>query len=138
MVEKSHPSGMPAGFHLIELLIVIAVIAILSALLIPQIKDVRENAQTSIARQQQAELQTALGNWIIAKSSGPGGLAAARSAFNGTKLALLQGYLQEGTYSSLSGNGDTVTSAALDGANAYLQFSSWSSDQQPTVQWINR
>jgi hypothetical protein len=51
---------------------------------------------------------------------------------------LLQNYLQEATYASMSGSGDTVTSAALDTAGAYLQFSSWGSGQQPTVQWVNR
>lgn len=128
----------PAGLSLVELLVVIAVLAILAALLIPVISPMQKNAQEAVARQQQAQLQTALDNWIVARSSGPGGLAAARAAYTGTKLALLQDYLQASTYSNLSGNGDAVTSAALDGANAYLQFSSWSTGQQPTVQWINR
>jgi len=126
------------AFSLVEILLVIAVIGILSAVLIPQIFNLRSQAQVTTARQQQAELQTALGSWIVATSSGPGGLAAARTAYTGTKLALLQGYLQEGTYASLTGNGDTVTSAALDGANAYLSFSAWTSSQQPAVQWVNR
>ena len=99
----------------------------------------RQSAHQALARQQQAELQSALGSWVVAKSSGPGGLAAARAAYSGTKLSLLQNYLQTSTYASLSGSGDTVTSAALDSANAYLQFSAWSvGGQQPTVQWINR
>ncbi len=125
------------AFSLIEILIVIIVIVILSSLLIPQISRVRESAQISVARQQQTELQTALGNWIVAQSSRPGGLAAARAAYTGTKLSLLQSYLQAGTYASLSGSGDNVTSAALDGANAHLQFSAWPLDGQPTVDWIN-
>ena len=128
------------AFSLVEVLLVIAVIGILSTLLMPQILNMRAQAQTTTARQQQAELQTALGNWIVAKSSGPGGLAAARTAYTGNKLALLQNYLQESTYASLTpATADTVTSTALDGAKAYLQFSSWSvGGQQPTVQWINR
>jgi len=127
------------GFSLVEVLVVIAVIGIVSALVLPQVMNVQSSASVSLARQQQAELQTALGNWIVAKSSGPGGLAAARSAYTGTKLALLQNYLQESTYASLAGSGDTVSSAALDSANAYLQFSAWSvGGQQPSVQWINR
>jgi len=94
-----------------------------------------------LARQQQAELQTALGNWVIAQSAGPGGLAAARSPYNGTvsaKLQLLENYLQASSYAALSGTGDNVTSAALDSASAYLQFSDWASGGQPTVQWVNR
>lgn len=126
------------GFSLIELLVVIVVLVILSSLLIPQITRVKEGAQDSIARQQQVELQTALGNWIAAKSSEPGGLAGARAAYTGTKLALLQNYLQAATYASLSGSGDTVTSAALSGANAHLEFSAWPSGGQPTVNWVNQ
>lgn len=125
------------GLSLVELLIVIAVIAVLAGLLLPVVLNLKQGAQLTTARQQQAELQTALGNWIVAKSSG-GGLAAARTAYTGTKLDLMQNYLQEATYESLSGDEDTVTSPALDGANAYLEFSSWNSDQQPTVKWVNR
>ena len=131
------PRGL-AGISLVELLIVIAVLAILSALLIPFVSPMQRSAHEAVARQQQAQLQTALDNWIVATSGAAGGLAASRAAYTGTKLSLLQNYLQDATYSSLSGEGDTVTSAALDGANAYLQFSSWNVGQQPTVQWINQ
>ena len=62
----------PSAFSLVEILIVIVVIVILSSLLIPQITRVKEGAQVSVARQQQVEIQTALGNWIAAKSSEPG------------------------------------------------------------------
>lgn len=123
---------------MVEVLVVVAIIGVTSALIIPQIVNARSGASQSVARQQQAELQTALGNWIVAKSSEQGGIAAARAAYTGTKLTILQNYLQEATYSSLSGSGDTVTSSALDSANAYLQFSSWPVGQQPTVRWINR
>ena len=125
------------AFSLIELLIVIIVIVVLSSILIPQITQVKDGAQVSVARQQQVELQTALGNWIAAKSSEPGGLAGARAAYTGTKLALLQNYLQAATYASLSGSGDTVTSAALTSANAHLEFSAWASGGEPTVNWVN-
>ncbi len=140
-VQSSMRLGTPCsktGMSLVELLITIAIIAVLSALLIPYISPMRGGTQEAVARQQQAQLQTALDNWVVATSGGPGGLAAARTAYTGTKLALLQNYLQAATYANLSGDGDTVTSAALDGANAYLQFSSWSVGEQPTVQWINR
>jgi prepilin-type N-terminal cleavage/methylation domain-containing protein len=131
------------AFSLVEILVVIAVIAILSTLLLPRISGINEASHTAVARQQQAELQTALGNWIIAQSSGPGGLAAARVAYTGTnvtdKIDLLQPYLQASTYASLDGDGDTVGSPALDKANAYLQFSPWTiSSQQPIVEWKNK
>ena len=126
------------AFSLVEILIVILVIGIITAFVFPQIRNARQASEEVIARQQQAELQVALGNWIVSASSGPGGLAAARTAYAGDKLALISDYLQVSTADSFSGSGDTVSSAALDGANAYLQFSAWSIGQQPTVQWINR
>ncbi len=139
IITNSAKQAKGAAFSLVEILILIVVIGVISALLIPQISAVQDSASLSVARQQQAELQTALGSWLAAKSSEPGGLAAARSAYTGTKLGLLQNYLQESTYAALDGSGDTVTSPALDKAGAYLQFSSWSAgSQQPTVQWINR
>ena len=131
------------GFSFVEILVAVAVIAVLSALLLPRIAGIDEASHTAVARQQQAELQTALGNWIIAQSSRPGGLAAARDAYTGTnvvnKLDLLQPYLQASTYGSLDADGDTVESPALDKANAYLQFSPWTvSSQQPIVEWKNK
>lgn len=132
---------MPQGFSLVEMLMVIAVIGIISALVLPQILDIKSGAQNSVARQQQAQIQTALDSWIAAESGKPGGLAAARALYsdaNGAKLQLLQKYLQPSTYDGLSPSGNSVTSSALDSANAYLQFSEWPSGGQPTVDWINR
>ena len=130
------------GLSLVELLIVVAILGVIAALLLPYFSPMQGMASQQIARQQQAELHTALGNWVVAQSSGPGGLAAARVAYSGhsgAKLQLLQSYLQPATYATLSGTGDRVTSSALSGANAYLQFSSWSTAaQQPIVQWINQ
>ncbi len=60
------------AFSLIEILIAVAVIAIISAFLISSISGTTQQANQTVARQQQAELQTALGNWISAASAGPG------------------------------------------------------------------
>ena len=127
------------AFSLVEILVVIAILAVLAALVLPQIINIRGSAHLSTARQQQVELQTALGNWIVAQSSGGGGLAAAKAAYTGNKLALLQNYLQTATYSSLSGSNNDVSSAALDGANAKLKFSAWPAGAgQPSVLWVNK
>ena len=126
------------GLSLVELLIVIAIIAILATLVIPNVSSIRGATSEAVARQQQAELQTALGAWISASSAGPGGLAAARGAYNGagSKLGLLQNYLQPATYAALSGNGSSVSSEALAEAGASLQFSSWAVDSAPSVNWV--
>lgn len=138
-IMKPLATSKARAFSLVEILIVIAVLAVLATLVLPQIMNIRGSAHLSTARQQQVELQTALGNWIVAQSSGAGGLAAAKSAYTGNKLALLQNYLQSATYAALTGSGDDVTSAALNAANAKLQFSSWPTGTgQPSVLWVNK
>ena len=128
------------GLSLIEMLLAVAILGIMGALLIPYVSPMKGGASVQVARQQQAELQTALGSWVAKASSGPGGLAAARASYNnaGSKLALLQDYLQPSTYSALSGSGNSVTSAALTEAGASLQFSSWSISSPPSVSWVGQ
>jgi prepilin-type N-terminal cleavage/methylation domain-containing protein len=125
------------GLSLVELLVVIAIIAVLATLVIPNISSIRGGTNQAVARQQQAELQTALGSWAAAASAGPGGLAAARTAYNnaGSKLGLLQDYLQPATYAALTGSGSSVSSAALTASGASLQFSAWSVGGSPSVNW---
>jgi len=119
------------------MLVVIAVIASISAVLLPYVSPMRRASSEQIARQQQAELQTALGSWIAATSSGPGGLAAARQAYSqsSSKLGLLQNYLQPATYAAFGGSGNNVTSAVLSAAGTSLQFSSWGVGGYPSVNW---
>lgn len=127
-----------AALSLLELLIVIAIIAILATLVLPNISPMRGAASTQIARQQQAELQTALGAWIAFASSAPGGLAAARTAYTGAdrKLDLLADYLQPATVANLSNSGSVINSAALSAAGAQLEFSGWSgTTDAPVVEW---
>ncbi len=128
------------GFSLMEMLLTVAIIGVVAVMLIPAISPMKQGSSVQVARQQQAELQTALGSWIAATSSGPGGLAAARGTYNsaGSKLALLQNYLQPSTYSMFSGSGSGVTSDALTAAGASLQFSSWGVDDAPSVNWVGQ
>ena len=127
-----------SGFSFFELLVVVAMLGVIATLLITYVSPMRETTSIQVARQQQAELQTALGAWIAATSSGPGGLAAARGSYNGagSKLGLLQAYLQPATYAALSGSGSSVSSGALAEAGASLQFSSWGVDDSPSVNWV--
>jgi hypothetical protein len=122
------------------MLITVAIMGTIAALVMPYVSPMRGASSVQIARQQQAELQTALGSWIAARSAGPGGLAAARSAYNsaGSKLSLLQNYLQPSTYAAFSGGGSSVSSDALNGAGASLQFTSWGSSGAPSVIWVGQ
>jgi type II secretory pathway pseudopilin PulG len=125
---------------LVEMLLVVAILGIIAALLIPYVSPMKGSASIQVARQQQSELQTALGSWVAKASSGPGGLAAARATYNGagSKLALLQNYLQPATYAAFSGSGSSVSSEALSAAGASLQFSSWSVSSAPMVSWVGQ
>jgi prepilin-type N-terminal cleavage/methylation domain-containing protein len=128
------------AFSLVEILVVIAVIAILSSLVIVALFGTAKQTSEIVARQQQAELQTALGNWITTTSSEPGGLAESRRKYTNTanKLSLLTNYLQEATYLRLTNTGNAVRSSALTASKARLEFSSsWSTTDAPVVNWVN-
>jgi prepilin-type N-terminal cleavage/methylation domain-containing protein len=129
-----------SGMSLLEVLLVVVIIGILATLLIPSISPMKQGSSIQVARQQQAELQTALGSWVAAASAGPGGLAAARGSYNsaGSKLGLLEDYLQPATYAMFSGSGSSVSSEALTAAGASLQFSAWSVDSAPAVTWVGQ
>jgi prepilin-type N-terminal cleavage/methylation domain-containing protein len=132
----------PKAFSLVEVIIVVAVIGILAAFIISSLSGTSEYAHQVVARQEQAELQTALGNWIAAASSDPGGLANARWKYTNTadKLLLLSNYLQDATYQRLrlTSTGPIVRSPALTASKARLEFSSsWSTADVPSVNWIN-
>lgn len=130
------------AFSLVEVLIVVAVIGILIAFVISSISGSSEYAHQVMARQEQAELQTALGNWIAATSSSPGGLAEARRKYTdeANKLLLLSNYLQDATFQRLrlTSTGEVVRSPALTASKARLEFSSsWSTTDVPSVNWVN-
>jgi prepilin-type N-terminal cleavage/methylation domain-containing protein len=127
------------AFSLVELLVVIAVIAILATIMLPLITGHRQSGEMVVARQQQAALQTALGSWVAAQSSLGGGLAAARTSYvnSGNKLSLLQDYLQPTTYVALTGDGSKVTSRALIASGASLHFSGWGVGGSPSIVWSN-
>jgi len=140
MTMKAGQKQRHAALSLMEMLLTVAIIGTVAVLLIPSISPMKQGSSVQIARQQQAELQTALGSWVASASAGPGGLAAARGAYNsaGSKLALLENYLQPATYAMFSGTGSGVTSEALTAAGASLQFSSWGVDSAPSVNWVGQ
>ncbi len=137
---KQEIQALRSAFSFVEVLIIVAVIAVLSTLILSSFLGTTESATELVARQQQAELQTALGNWIARQASEPGGLAGARSAYNATnnKLSLLSNYLHASTLERLDGGGTDVNSDALSGSKAKLQFTAnWAEGETPMVEWIN-
>ena len=118
----------------------VAVVGVLSALVLSYISGTSEYANQAVARQQQAQLQTALDNWLTAAASTSGGMAAARATYNNQtdKLQLLSDYLQADSLARFTAAGNVVSSAALTASKASLEFSeTWNADDRPTVTWKN-
>lgn len=124
-----------AGFSLIEILLVVAVIAVISGLAMTYLGGAAENSRNLVARQQQVQLQTALDAWITAQASGTAGLNFVRSSKYstdpGAMLTNLAPYLRDTNIFSVSAGG--VSSSALSGIGKTLQFSSWSNGSYPKV-----
>lgn len=122
------------GFSLVEILLVIAVIAILSGLAVSYVGGASDSSNTLVARQQQVQLQTALDSWIAARSSGTAGLGGAKAAYSTDASAMLSAlapYIRDTGIFSVSGQG--VTSQSLSKIGKTLQFSSWVDGGYPKV-----
>ena len=139
-----HAPSLPdraSAFTLIELLLVIAVIGIMSALIVAAITNTASDARMVLARQQQAVFQEALNAWISSASSGTNSLQDARTTYNNqataaAKLALIQDYLDPSTYSHFTGfttNTAQLQSDAMRKEGVYLQFTSWATNAYPRV-----
>ncbi|HRJ73002.1 MAG TPA: type II secretion system protein [Terrimicrobiaceae bacterium] len=129
------------AFTLIELLLVIAIIGIMSALIVTAISNTSSDARMVLARQQQAVFQEALNAWISSASSGTNSLQDARTAYNNqstalAKLSLIQNYLDPSTYAHFTGyttNTAQLQSEAMRKEGVYLQFTSWATNAYPRV-----
>lgn len=122
------------GFSLVELLIVIAVIGILSALIISAISNATDDSRLAVARQQQVVLQEALNSWIAAQSS----VAQAQSVYanSGDRLALIGSYLRNespGSGALYSNKAGAVSSEILGKVGKRLQFSEWTTNAYPSI-----
>ena len=126
--------GSCNAFTLVEILVVILAIGILSGLAISYVGGASEQASTVVARQQQAQLQSALDSWITAQSSGTAGLASAKSLYSTDAEAMLSElapYLRDPDIFSASAAG--VSSGALAKIGRVLQFSAWVEGGYPKV-----
>jgi prepilin-type N-terminal cleavage/methylation domain-containing protein len=129
------------AFTMVEMLIVIAVIGIMSALVISAFSNAAQDTRRVVARQQQAAVQNAVNAWVNSTSQAQG-LAQTRNLYNlaGSskgRLQLVQSYLDDATLShflSNTTNNNEVKSAALSKTNQYLLLSDWSAASYPKVE----
>ncbi len=128
---------------MIEMLIVITVIGIMSALVISAFSNAAQDTRRVVARQQQAAVQNAVNAWVSSYSQ-QNGLAAARTAYNGAssskgRLQLVGSYLDDATLSHFLNPANTtanaeVKSAALKKTGQYLSLGAWSTNSYPKVE----
>ncbi len=136
------PGTLPRrAFTMVEMLIVIAVIGIMSALVISAFSNAAQDTRRVVGRQQQAAVQNAVNAWINSVSQQQG-LAQARDLYNlaGSskgRLQLVQGYLDEATLSHFLANttdDNQVKSAALSKTGQYLLLDAWNAASYPKVE----
>lgn len=132
------------GFTLVELIIVIAVIGIMSALAISSLSNGATDAREIVARQQQATVQSAVSGWVTGQLSGSSSLSQVRTTYNAAetsmeRLALVQGYLDDVSYDhfvSSSGDGDEVLSGSLAKLGWHLSLPDWEDGSYPKVDLV--
>jgi prepilin-type N-terminal cleavage/methylation domain-containing protein len=131
------------AFTLIEMLIVIAVIGIMSALVISAFTGAAQDTRKVIARQQQAAVQNAVNAWVNKTSSAVGvGLTGARTAYNAEntakkKLVLVGAYLDESTlehFTTTTTDDNKIQSQALKKIDQYLELADWVATSYPKVE----
>ncbi|MEM0897543.1 MAG: type II secretion system protein [Verrucomicrobiota bacterium] len=128
------------GFTLIEMLLVLAIIAVMAGLVINAFSNATNDSRNTIARQQQATLQSALNNWISQEVRGTTTLADARNTYNYVggnpanakltsiqRLALIQDYLDSDAYAHLIANstGTQIRSSAMSKTSQWVVFGDW-------------
>ncbi len=132
-----------SGFTFLEVIIVVAVIGIMSALAISAFSSGAADAREVVARQQQATIQSAVNAWVCGRLSGSVTVAEVRAIYNSevgseARLALVSAYLDDLSYrhffeQSSATNEDRVESSATRKLGRYISLPDWGSGSYPKV-----
>tara|TARA_R110000850_G_scaffold185992_9_gene311925 strand:+ start:1076 stop:1549 length:474 start_codon:yes stop_codon:yes gene_type:complete len=141
IMTPSRPHKARSAFTMVEMLIVIAVIGIMSALVISAFSNAAQDTRRVVARQQQAAVQNAVNAWVNSKSDEVG-ISGSRSLYNaaGTskgRLQLVQLYLDDSSIAHFISNtisDGEVKSAALKKTGQYLALDTWVASSYPKVE----
>jgi MSHA pilin protein MshA len=97
--------GYNAGFSLVELLVVVAIIGILSAFAVPRYLEAVRNAQTSKQKAVIAAIEKAKDQYLLQQvRTGNGVMTPAAFNATGDKLSLLKGFLTRNGVAPTSGD----------------------------------
>ena len=140
MKQSLHFSTRKA-FTIVELLIVIAVIGIMSALVISSFSGAAQDTRRVVARQQQAAIQSAVNAWVTSSST-TAGLSGSLSLYNTAgssmgRLNLVSRYLDDSTVAHFTLNsktGGAVQSVALKKIGQQINLPTWVSSSYPKVE----
>ena len=131
------------AFKFVELIIVIAVVGILTALAIGSFANGAQDAREIVARQQQAALQTSVNAWVASQLTTNATVSGVRSTYNGAttseaRLTLIKDYLDEETYDhfwdqDLVQPSDEISSEATRKLGWHISLPDWASGSYPKV-----
>ncbi len=146
MKTSPQNSSLQCGFTFVELVIVIAVVGIMSALAIGAFSNGAEDAREIVARQQQASIQTAVNGWVVGNLSSSNSVSTVRSTYNGAatseaRLNLVRAYLDDESYNHFYQQGqiqqsDEVTSEATRRLGWHISLGSWVDGSYPKVDLV--
>ncbi len=133
-----------AGFTLIEVLVVLAVIGIMAAIVITTMANAAQQTREILARQQQVSVQSAVSNWVANPTPSTMSVNQLRTMYNGAgnaraRLVMISSLLDPSTYQHLLTNSPTsdtakIKSDAMVRTGKWLELPNWAPGSYPQVE----
>lgn len=134
------------GLTFVEMIIVIAVIGIMSALAISNFSNASSDAREIVARQQQAAVQSAVNAWVSSQITGTSTVSEVRGDYNDIatsklRLAEVSDYLDEASYdhfveqNAISPSNEVISSATRK-LGWHISLPDWTDGSYPKVELV--